>query len=120
MSNNRPREARAILVTSVRKALITLGISEANANTIVRPFSYNFATVTNTTPLRGLRWNRKKSIHSRSAWEINLPNSDFALKVYLGDESAGGLNTITITTPTDTTAHYVMVTPYVLGHPVNY
>jgi hypothetical protein len=69
--------------------------------------------------LKGLPWKRVKSIHSREAFEAAI-SADMVLKLYLGDETAGGNDTVIITTKTDSFMHSIGVLPYELGFPVNY
>jgi hypothetical protein len=66
------------------------------------------------------KWKKVSSIHSSEAYEHALPGSSgMAVKVYLRDRSHNGLNTVTITTPTESTDHYGAVPAYLMGLPVN-
>lgn len=65
-------------------------------------------------------WKKVPSIHAPEAYEHVLPGSSgMAVKVYLNDGNHRGLNTATITAPTESIDHYGAVPAYMMGLPVN-
>ena len=111
----------AIIVTGVRTALSqSLGLTQVQLDQAISPLNWNFAQVTNLNTLKNPRWKRAASSHSRSAWELSiLGNNNFVIKVYIHDTDNGGVNTITLTTPTDSISHYFWFPFYEAGWPVN-
>ena len=65
-------------------------------------------------------WKKVYSTHASEAYEHALPGmSGMAVKVYLKDREHDGLNTATITAPTESIDHYGSWPAYKMGLPVN-
>ena len=65
-------------------------------------------------------WKKVDSTHAPEAYEHSLPGTfGMAVKVYLKDSNHDGINTATITTPTESINHYGSWPAYKLGLPVN-